>query len=55
MNRKEVSFGPETKYVPVRIYGSPGKKLNPLPKEAVLYNSFDRKDKRKRQVILLIK
>jgi transposase len=54
-NRKEVSFGSETKYVPVRMYGSPGKKLNPLPEDAVLYNSFDRKDKRKRQVILRIK
>ena len=41
--------------MPVRMYGSPGKKLNPLPEDAVLYNSFDRKDKRKRQVILRIK
>jgi transposase len=52
---KTVSFGPGTKYVPVRLYGSPGKKLNPLPKDVVLYNSFGRKNKPKRQVLLRIK
>ncbi|MEL7608809.1 MAG: transposase, partial [Bacillota bacterium] len=40
-SRKEVSFGPDTKYVPVRMYGSPQQKLNPLPEGATLYNSFD--------------
>lgn len=54
-NHKMVSFGPDTKYVPVRMYGSPGRKLNPLPEDLVLYNSFERKDKHKRQVILRIK
>ena len=50
---KTVSFGPETKYVPVRMYG--GKKLNPLPEGVRLYNSFERKDKPPKQVILRIK
>ena len=53
--RKEVSFGPDTKYVPVRMYGRPGKKLNQLPEGITLYNSFNRKDKHKKQVILRIK
>lgn len=54
-NRKEVSFGPNAKHVPVRMYGRSGQRLNPLPEGAVLYNSFHRKDKRKKQVILQIK
>ena len=54
-SRKEVSFGPGTQYVPVRMYGSPGRKLNPLPEGIALYNSFERKDKHKKQVILRIK
>jgi len=52
---KTVSFGPEAKYVPVRMYGGSGKKLNPLPGNARLYNSFERKDKPQKQVILRIK
>jgi transposase len=52
---KTVSFGPDTKYVPARMYGNPDKKLNPLPGDIVLYNSFGRKDKPKKQVILRIK
>jgi transposase len=39
----------------VRVYGSPDKKLNQLPEDLMLYNSFERKDKYKRQVILRIK
>jgi transposase len=54
-NRKEVGFGPDAKYVPVMMYGRPGQRLNPLPEGAVRYNSFHRKDKRKKQVILRIK
>jgi transposase len=52
---KTVSFGPETKYVAARIYGSPDKKLNPIPDDLKLYNSFGRTDKPKKQVILRIK
>ena len=54
-NRKGVRFGPNAQYVPVMMYGRKGQKLNPLPEGAVLYNSFHRKDKRKKQVILRIK
>lgn len=53
--RKEVYFGPAAQYVPVLMYGRKGQKLNPLPEGAVLYNSFHRKDKHKKQVILRIK
>ncbi|MEA4872402.1 MAG: IS1182 family transposase [Synergistaceae bacterium] len=54
-NRKEVRFGLNAAYVPVMMYGRPGQLLNPLPEGATLYNSFHRKDKRKKQVILRIK
>ncbi|HOV25688.1 IS1182 family transposase [Acetivibrio straminisolvens] len=44
---KTVSFGPNTKYVPVRMYGSPSCKLNPIP-DNIPMNPFnhtlDRKD-----------
>ncbi len=44
---KTVSFGPETKFVPVRMYGSARCNLNPIP-ENILPNpfnhTFDRKD-----------
>ncbi len=52
---KTVSFGPEVKAVPVRMYGKSGIKLNQLPEGIVFYNSFHRKDKSPRQVILRIK
>lgn len=52
---KTVSFGPETKYVPARMYGSSNKKPNPLPEDVTLYNSFERRDKPLKQVILRIK
>jgi len=52
---KTVSFGPGVKYVPVRMYGSVNHKINALPKGAVLYNSFYRKDKVSKKVLLLIR
>lgn len=52
---KTVSFGPEARYVPVRMYGGSGKKLNPLPGNVKLYNSFERSDKPSKQVVLRIK
>ena len=56
---KTVSFGPNTEIVPVRMYGSPGIKLNPIPEGAVInpYNhTLDRMDYAKsQQVILRIK
>lgn len=58
-NHKTVSFGPNTKIVPVRMYGKPGQKLNRIPEGAVInpYNhTLDRKDYAKsKQVILRIK
>ena len=44
---KTVSFGPETRFVPVRMYGSVRCKLTPIPEDIPLnpYNhTFDRKD-----------
>ena len=37
---KEVSFGPNTKYVPVRMYGHTTHKLNPIPTDVPL-NPFN--------------
>lgn len=58
-NHKTVSFGPNTKIVPVRMYVKPGQKLNRIPEGAVInpYNhTLDRKDYAKtKQVILRIK
>jgi transposase len=55
---KTVSFGPETKYVPARIYGSTKQKLNPIP-DNVPINPFnhtlDRQDHANIKVILRIK
>jgi transposase len=55
---KTISFGPDTKYVPVRMYGSPGINLNPIP-ENIPMNPFnhtlDRKDHSPRKVVLRIK
>jgi len=58
-NHKTVSFGSDTKYVPVRMYGNPRQKLNPIP-EGVSANPFnhtlDRKDYAKaKKVVLLIR
>ena len=55
---KTVSFGPNTKCVPVRMYGSPKLKLNPIP-DNIPMNPFnhtlDRKDQKPRKVVLRIK
>lgn len=52
---KTVSFGPNTKYVPVRMYGSAKHNLNRLPEDLVPYNSFHRKDTKPKKVMLRIK
>ncbi|MFZ5986345.1 MAG: transposase [Bacillota bacterium] len=57
-NHKTVSFGPHTKFVPVRMYGSPKFKLNQIPADIPLNpfnHTLDRKDQPKRKVILRIK
>lgn len=44
---KTVSFGPETRFVPVRMYGSVRCKLNPIPENIPVNpfnHTFDRKD-----------
>lgn len=46
-NPKEVSFGPETRYVPVRMYGNTTHRLNPIPADFPIHpfnHSLDRKD-----------
>lgn len=55
---KEVSFGPNTRYVPVRMYGSTKQKLNPIPDNIPInpYNhTLDRKDHAETKVVLRIK
>jgi transposase len=55
---KAVSFGPDTKFVPVRMFGSVGKKLNPIPADIPLNpfnHTLDRKDGVKKKVVLRIK
>ena len=57
-NHKRVSFGPNTKYVPVRMYGSVRHKLNPIPDDIPLnpYNhTLCRSDHPKKKVVLRIK
>ena len=57
-NHKTVSFGPHTKYVPVRMYGSIRHNLNPIPVDIPPnpYNhSLDRDDHVKKKVVLRIK
>ncbi len=56
---KTVSFGPDTSYVPVRMYGDPSRKLNPVP-EGISPNPYnhtlDRKDYgNKKKVMLYIR
>jgi transposase len=44
---KTVSFGPDTKYVPVRMYGTSSRKLNPIPEDQPINpfnHTLDRKD-----------
>lgn len=55
---KTVSFGPNTKYVPVKMFGSIHYKLNEIPTDILQdtpYNSFDRKDEINEKVVLRIK
>jgi len=55
---KTVSFGPNTKYVPVRMFGSARHSLNPIPDDIPHnpYNhSLERADKVKKKVVLRIK
>jgi len=57
-NPKIVSFGPDTKYVSVKMYGSPKCKLNPIPKSIPINpfnHTLDRKDFVSKKVILRIK
>ena len=52
---KTVSFAPNTKFVPVKMYGSPKTKLNPIP-EGIAVNPFnhtlDRKDNVQKKLFL---
>lgn len=55
---KTVSFGPDTKYVPVRMYGSPRVKINNVPDNLFMssYNhTLDRKDQKPIKVVLRIR
>jgi transposase len=57
-NAKTVSFGPDTKYIPVRMYGSPKCKLNPIPENLPINpfnHTLDRKDFVTKKVVLRIK
>ena len=58
VTHKEVSFGPNTKYVPVRMYGNSKYEFQKLPigiSQNTPFNSFDRKDLIKKKVVLRIK
>ena len=37
---REVSFGPDTRYIPTRMYGSVTRRLNPIPAD-ILINPFN--------------
>jgi hypothetical protein len=55
---KTVSFGPNTKYVPVRMFGNTKISLNPIPTDVFqnTYNhALDRKDYISKKVVLSIK
>lgn len=57
-NHKTVSFGPDTKYVPVQMYGSPRLQLNPIPENIPpnpFNHSLDRRDKVQKKVVLRIR
>lgn len=54
-NHKTVSFGPDTKHVPVRMFGSAAYKARPLPDGITFYNSFNRKGDTQKKVVLRIK
>lgn len=53
-----MSFGPDTKFVPVRMYGSPECKLNSIPENTPtnpFNRTLDRKDSVAKEVVLRIK
>lgn len=55
---KTVSFGPNTKYVPVKMFGTIRYSVNSIPTDIIQntpYNSFNRKDEIKKKVVLRIK
>lgn len=55
---KTVSFGPNNKYVPVKMFCSIHYKLNEIPTDVLQdtpYNSFDRKDEINQKIVLRIK
>lgn len=55
---KTVSFGPNTKYVPVKMFGSVKCSLTKIPENIPLNSfnhTFDRKDYIKKKVVLMIK
>ena len=54
-NPKTVSFGPSTRVVPVEMYGASKYEARPLPEDLVPYNSFHRKDKVPKTVLLTIR
>lgn len=56
-NHKTVSFGPNTKYVPVRMFGSVRHSLNPIPDiPPNPYNhTLERKDNIKKKIVLRIR
>lgn len=57
-NQKTVSFGPDTKYVPVRMYGNANCKLNPIPEDispSPFNHTLDRKNYTPKKVVLRIK
>jgi transposase len=57
-NFKKVRFGPNTKYVPVRMYGKTDCDLQRIPKNVVQntsYNSLYRKDHPQKKVTLIIR
>ena len=57
-NPKTVSFSPDTKYIPVRMYGNPKCKLNPIPENIPINpfnHTFDRKDFVAKKVVIRIK
>ncbi len=55
---KTVSLGPDTKFVPVKMYGNPKYKLNEIPKDIPpnpFNHNLDKKDFNTRTILLRIK
>jgi hypothetical protein len=55
---KTICFSPNTKYIPVKMYGSIKFELDKIPDDFIQttpYNSFNRKDEIKKKVVLRIK